>query len=172
MTTFPRCLATAAVLSCAALVTLSAHAADDREAAGWHKWADFTGAIVAAGLADPFDFGAIVPACDGASGVVTGQGFQFPYWAQNIIMACRVFDTFKDVAEKTRAGVDKSYDKDSIAGMMKTILKRERKILCRNASSASKELGKAEPVEAEPRAQPTALALKAEMDRVMVVGNC
>jgi hypothetical protein len=163
----------ATVLCVASLAGGAAGAADaDREAAGWHKWADFTGGIVAAGKAEPFDFAAIVPACDGATGVVTGQGFQFPYWAQNIMMACRVFDTFKDVAAKTRAGIDKGSSSDWMASAMKDILKREKRGLCRNASTASKELGKAEPVAAEPRAQALAIELKAQMDRVSVLADC
>jgi hypothetical protein len=164
---------TAIVLAFTSLFCTQLYAADDdREAAGWHKWADFTGKLVTAGKADPFEFGAIVPACDGVTGVVTGQGFQFPYWAQNIMMACRVFDIFKDVAQKTSAGIDDYRDKDSIGGMMKTILKRERKILCRNSATASKELAKAEAIAAEPRAQPLALELKAQMDRVAVLTGC
>ncbi len=165
--------ATAALLLVTAFASTQACAADaDREAAGWHKWADFTGNVVAAGKRDPFEFAAIIAACDGATSVVTGQGFQFPYWAQNIMMACRVFDTFKDVAEKTKAGVDKAASGDTIAGMMKTILKREKRSLCRNASSVSSELRKAEPVAAEPRAEPLAVELKAEVDRVAVLANC
>jgi hypothetical protein len=154
-------------------MALPALAADaDREAAGWHKWADFTGNVVAAGKAEPFDFGSIIPACDGATGVVSGQGFQFPYWAQNIMMACRVFDTFKDVADKTRAGFDKASSADWMASSLKTILKREKRGLCRNASRASKELGGAEAVDAEPRAKPLALDLKAQMDRVLLLADC
>jgi hypothetical protein len=165
--------AASALLAFVSFAASPAFAADaEREATGWHKWADFTGTLVAAGKAEPFEFATVIPACDGATGVVTGQGFQFPYWAQNIMMACRVFDTFKDVTDKTRAGLDKASSADWMASTMKTILKREKRGLCRNASTASKELAKAEVVEAEPRARPLALELKAHMDRVLLLADC
>lgn len=154
------------------LTSAALAAGSDREAAGWTKWADFTSKIVDAAKVSPFDPRGIHAACSGATGVVIGQGFQFPYWAQNIMMACRAFDTFKDVDEKTDAGVDKGSRDDFFSGNMRAILKREKKGLCRNAASASKELAKATPIESEPRAQPLALELKTQMDNILDKAEC
>ena len=170
MTLFTRTVAAAVVGASLCTGALAADA--DREAAGWHKWADFTENVVAGGRTKPLDPRPAMAACDGATGVVSGQGFQFPYWAQNVMMACRVFDTFKDVNDKVAAGVDKGSSAEYYSNMMKTILKREKRGLCRAASRASGELGKAEPVAAEPRAQPLALELKAQMESVLDMADC
>lgn len=161
-----------AAVALGALICHTAPAADDRETAGWNKWADFTENVVAGGRSKPLDPRPAMAACDGATGVVSGQGFQFPYWAQNVMMACRVFDTFKDVNDKVAGGVDKGSSDNYYSNMMKTVLKREKRGLCRAASRASGELGKAEPVPAEPRAQPLALELKAQMEAVLDMADC
>ena len=87
--------------------------------------------------------------CDGCPAPGTSQEFQGADDAERAYRAAsirsvglhpsgspprgREDDTFKDVAEKTRADVDKAATSDSIAGTMKTILKREKRDLCRNA---------------------------------------
>lgn len=147
-------------------------ASPEREAAGWTKWADFTSGVVDATKAEPFDAPGIRAACKGVTGMVSGQGFQFPYWAQNVMMACRAFDVFKDVDEKTDAGVDKGNMDNFFSGNARKILKREKKGLCRDVARASKELGKATPIASEPRAQPLALALKAQMDMIADKAEC
>ena len=150
----------------------SVAATPEKEAAGWAKWADFTSGVVDATKAQPFDAPAIKTACEGATGVVTGQGFQFPYWAQNVMMACRAFKIFKDVDQKTEAGIDTGNKDEFFSGNARKILKREKKALCRDVASISKELGKATPVASEPRAQPLALELKVQMDMIADKAEC
>ena len=152
-----------ALASLLCLSFASQAASPEKEAAGWAKWADFTSGVIDATKADQFDAQGIKEACKGATGVVIGQGFQFPYWAQNVLMACRAFKIFDDVDKKTDAGVDKGNRDEFFSGNARKILKREKKALCRDVASISKDLGKATPVASEPRAQPLALALKVQM---------
>ncbi|MEO8159770.1 MAG: hypothetical protein ABI588_00010 [Arenimonas sp.] len=147
-------------------------ASPEKEAAGWAKWADFTSGVVDATKSERFDAAAVKAACKGATGVLIGQGFQFPYWAQNVMMACRAFSIFDDVDKKTDAGVDKGNKDDFFSGNARKILKREKKALCRDVASISKELGKATPIASEPRAQPLALELKVQMDMIAVKAEC
>ncbi|MEO8743219.1 MAG: hypothetical protein ABI365_08520 [Lysobacteraceae bacterium] len=167
-----RIVRAACVVSLLCLASTAMAADPAREAAGWTKWADFTSKVVETGKAEPFNPTGVIAACDGATGVVIGQGFQFPYWAQNIMMACRAYDSFKSFDQKRDAGIDTGSKDEFFSGNMRAIMKRQKKILCRNTASASKELAKATSVESEPRAQPLALELKAQMDNIMVKAEC
>lgn len=147
-------------------------ASPEKEAAGWTKWADFTSGVVAATKSEKFDAPAIKAACKGAMGVVIGQGFAFPYWAQNVMTACRAFSVFNDVDKKTDAGIAEGNQDEFFSASARKMLKREKKGLCRDVSRISYELGKATPVASEPRAQPLALELKAQMDMIAEKAEC
>lgn len=150
----------------------STAASAEREAAGWSHWADFTSKVVDAGKVTPFDGPAVTTACTGVVGMISGQGFQFPYWAQNVNMACQAFKTYADVDGKRKAGIDKGSTHAFFSGNLRKMLKREKKALCRDLSSIVKQLGKAEPVASEPRAQPLAMELRTQMETLQKSAEC
>jgi len=118
-------LAAAAIIA-ATLFPGSASAGD--KAAGWAKWADRAELIYNSTLADsPMR---IQTACKGVTGVVIGQGFQFPYWGQSLIQVCTVL-----TAAEKESGT-----------------RRRRSKLCSDLRRLAKIMNKAEPVAEEPRA--------------------
>lgn len=119
------------VLAAAAMIaaTLSpgtAMAGD--KAAGWAKWADRAEMIYGSTLeGNPMS---IDTACKGVTGVVIGQGFQFPYWGQSLIQVCDVLKaTGKESGSRRRKGQ-----------------------VCSDLKRLAKIMAKAEPVAEEPRA--------------------
>jgi hypothetical protein len=94
---------------------------------GWAKWVERAELIEAAMSVGEENFKPqIKAACSGVTGTVIGQGFQFPYWAQNLIQVCTVL-------------------KDN---WLYTSGKRK----CSDAKKIIANLNKATPVEENPRA--------------------
>ncbi|KQZ64416.1 hypothetical protein ASD67_08020 [Sphingopyxis sp. Root1497] len=114
-----------------------ASAAD--KAAGWRNWADRGERIVAAiGAVNP---GQLDGACDGVTGTVIGQGFQFPYWGQQLIGVCRVYRSLF------------SHLKDN------STTRSAKKSECKELKQVRGNLAKATDVAEEPRALPVAQEL-------------
>jgi len=101
-----------------------ASAAD--KAAGWRNWADR---------------GQLDGACDGVTGTVIGQGFQFPYWGQQLIGVCRVYRSLF------------SHLKDN------STTRSAKKSECKELKQVRGNLAKATDVAEEPRALPVAQEL-------------
>lgn len=119
-----------------------ASAAD--KAMGWRNWANHGERITLAIRAvNPAQLDS---ACDGVTGTVIGQGFQFPYWGQQLIGVCRVygrlFDHLKDNSTTRSA----------------------KKSECKDLKQARNNLAKATDVAEEPRALPVAQTLVVLMD--------
>ena len=119
-----------------------ASAAD--KATGWRNWADHGERIALAIRAvNPAQLDS---ACQGVTGTVVGQGFQFPYWGQQLIGVCRVygrlFDHLKD-GNTTRSA---------------------KKSECKELKQARNNLAKATDVAEEPRALPLAQTRVVLMD--------
>lgn len=132
-------------LAAATLVLASSAlaASPDPEAAGWAKWVEF-----GQGILDADQQSTLAPlnqACKGVTGMMVSQGFQFPYWAQQQIMLCQG---------------------------LASVARNDRRNACKTLKSVSKELGKARPVEIEPRAEPMARSLKAIADTAISVNRC
>ena len=118
-------------------------ASPEKEAAGWARWVDF-----GQGIIDADKVGTLAPmnqACKGVTGMMISQGFQFPYWAQQQMMLC------------TGLGY---------------IAKGDRRNACKTLKAVSRELGKAKPVEVEPRAEPMARELKRIADTGLSANRC
>lgn len=119
-----------------------ASAAD--KATGWHNWADRGERIVAAiGAVNP---GQLDSACNGVTGTVIGQGFQFPYWGQQLIGVCRVYR--------------------SLFGHLKdnSTTRSAKKSECNELKQLSGNLAKATDIAEEPRALPVAQNLVVLID--------
>ncbi|RYE04359.1 MAG: hypothetical protein EOP61_00865 [Sphingomonadales bacterium] len=119
------------MLAAMALITATLFpgvAAAGDKAAGWAKWADRAELIYTSTLAD--NSMRIETACKGVTGVVIGQGFQFPYWGQSLIQVCDVL---------------KAAEKESST-------RRRRGQVCSDLKRLAKIMNKAEPVPEEPRA--------------------
>jgi hypothetical protein len=101
-----------------------ASAAD--KAARWRNWADR---------------GQLDGACDGVTGTVIGQGFQFPYWGQQLIGVCRVYRSLF------------SHLKDN------STTRSAKKSECKELKQVRGNLAKATDVAEEPRALPVAQEL-------------
>jgi hypothetical protein len=115
------------------------------KAAGWAKWVERAERIEAAMLSGEQNFRPQIKlACNGVTGTVIGQGFQFPYWAQSLIQVCT---TLKD---------DAAYG---------------NKHQCRSVKSVIANLRKAEPVPEAPRAEPIARNI-AEMLQIAYDQQC
>jgi len=110
-----------------------------RQGAGWRNWADRGERIVAAiGAVNP---GQLDGACDGVTGTVIGQGFQFPYWGQQLIGVCRVYRSLF------------SHLKDN------STTRSAKKSECKELKQVRGNLAKATDVAEEPRALPVAQEL-------------
>jgi len=128
----------AAVVVAAGLTGASVAEAKDR-AEAWAIWSARAQAID-----DALQGGEIGPmktACNGVTGMLISQGFQFPYWAQGLIPVCRV-----------------SKDLWIYSGS-----KRGVKKWCGDVKDAAGQIGKAEPVAEAPRASVIALNISARM---------
>ena len=127
------------VVRAAAILVLAgspvlASAAD--RATGWHNWADRGERIVAAiGAVNPAQLDS---ACNGVTGTVIGQGFQFPYWGQQLIGVCRVYRSLF------------SHLKDN------STTRSAKKSECKELKQVSGNLNKATDIAEEPRALPVA----------------
>jgi len=127
----------------AVLASSALAASPEKEAAGWAKWVEFN-----QGILDANEQQSLAPlnqACKGVTGMMISQGFQFPYWAQQSMMLCQ--------------GVG-------------YITKGNRKNACKTLKAVSRELGKAKPVEVEPRAEPIARQLKELADGALGANRC
>ncbi|MBX3563363.1 MAG: hypothetical protein KF730_02185 [Sphingomonas sp.] len=113
-------------LIAATLFSGAAQAGD--KAAGWAKWADRAELIYNSTLAG--NAMEVATACKGVTGVVIGQGFQFPYWGQSLIQVCDVLKA----AEKESGN------------------RRRKGQVCSDLRRLAKIMAKAEPVAEEPRA--------------------
>lgn len=135
----------AAALAVTGLVTAVAAQARDR-AEAWRIWSDRAQAIHDALTADS-DIG-LKPACNGVTGMLIGQGFQFPHWAQGLMKLCQV----------------------SKENWLYQGSRRGQKRWCGDLKDVASQLGKAEPVAEAPRASVIALELsggaRAVYDRV------
>ncbi len=116
------------------------------QAFGWANWEAKAAAILAA-LQEPGHGEGkrqhVKQACSGITGTVIGQGFQFPYWAQQLIPMCREID--------------------DIVGSDKEVSHRYWALQCKELKRYSGQLGKATPVAVAPTAHDKALALSAFM---------
>ena len=127
----------AAVILMLAGVSMPVSAAD--KAAGWHHWADRGERIALAVRAvNPAQLDS---ACDGVTGTVIGQGFQFPYWGQQLIGVCRVYRSLF------------SHLKDN------STTRAAKKNECKTLKQVRGNLAKATDVAEEPRALPVAKEL-------------
>jgi hypothetical protein len=119
---------------------MTATAAEARDRAeGWKNWSVRAEAIEAA--LHQSDREPIKAACNGVTGTLISQGFQFPRWAQALMLTCQVS---KDLwlYKGSRRGVKK---------------------WCSDLKDAANQLGKAEPVAEAPDAAPIALRMSATM---------
>lgn len=156
----------AGALACTLAIALAPQAPaanPEKEAAGWKAWADFTANVAANVGEDGYDAAGVKKACKGVTGMTIGQGFQFPYWAQNVIQACQVYDQLGDV--NGNLGM-------ASAGDYKAIFKRMKKSLCKSSEKTASNLGKATPVASEPRAQQLAFDLAESMGRIYDAADC
>lgn len=156
---------TAITLACTIAVGLplfASAASPEREAAGWKTWADFTENIAANVGEGGYNAAGVKSACKGVTGMTISQGFQFPYWGQSVIQACQVYDNVGDFNEFFSAGDD----------LRKKIRKRMQKTVCKQAKAVAENLGKAQPVASEPRAQPLAFELAESMGRIYDAADC
>lgn len=137
----PMALRAAAMLMLAG-AAMPAAAAD--KAAGWHNWADRGERIVLAVRAVNPD--QLESACNGVTGTVIGQGFQFPYWGQQLIGVCRVYGRlFAHLADGNTTLAAKKSE-------------------CKELKQVRGNLAKATDVAEEPRALPVAQTLVVLMD--------
>jgi hypothetical protein len=137
----------AAAMLMLAGAAMPAAAAD--KAAGWHNWADRGERIVAAiGAVNPAQLGS---ACDGVTGTVVGQGFQFPYWGQQLIGVCHVY---RSLFSHLRDG---------------TTTRSAKKGECKQLKQVGGNLAKATDVAEEPRALPVAQQLVVLIDAMREV---
>ena len=128
----------AAVIVAAGLMGASVAEAKDR-AEAWATWS-----ARAQSIDDALQSGSMEPvktACNGVTGMLIGQGFQFPYWAQGLIPVCRV-----------------SKDLWLYSGS-----KRGVKRWCSDLKGAAAQIGKAEPVAEAPRASEIARDISLRM---------
>lgn len=137
----------AAAMLMLAGMSVSAAAAD--KAAGWHNWADRGERIVAAiGAVNPAQLGS---ACDGVTGTVVGQGFQFPYWGQQLIGVCHVY---RSLFSHLRDG---------------TTTRSAKKGECKELKQVGSNLAKATDIAEEPRALLIAQELVVHIDAMREV---
>jgi hypothetical protein len=116
---------------------VTASAAD--KATGWRNWADHGERIALAVRAvNPAQLDS---ACNGVTGTVIGQGFQFPYWGQQLIGTCRIYGRLFD------------HLKDN------TTSRSAKKSECKELKQVRSNLAKATDVAEEPRALPIAQML-------------
>ena len=142
-----RAASRAAAILMLAGAAIPAAAAD--KAAGWHNWADRGERIVAAiDAVNPAQLGS---ACDGVTGPVVGQGFQFPYWGQQLIVVCHVY---RSLFSHLRDG---------------TTTRSAKKGECKELKQVGVNLAKATDVAEEPRALPVAQQLVVLIDAMREV---
>ena len=111
---------------------------------GWRNWADHGERIALAIRAvNPAQLDS---ACNGVTGTVIGQGFQFPYWGQQLIGTCRVYGRLFD------------HLKDN------TTTRSAKKSECKELRQVRNNLTKATDIAEEPRALPIAQMLVVLMD--------
>lgn len=131
---------TIGALALAIAIPSIASAAD--KATGWKNWADHAERIADAG--ESGDNGQIQGACQGSTRTIISQGFQFPYWGQMLPLFCNVH---KQENRKRKVTIN------------------EWKKECGELRRIARELGKAEPVDVEPRAKPAADRLVAVLEK-------
>lgn len=113
---------TLTVIALAAALTLPgvAHARDKAE--GWQHWTDRAERIFVA--IQSGESARLDSACKGVTGVVIGQGFQFPGWARSLIQVCTV----------TQAAYHGSNNS------------KRSKTICKDLKAVAGQIGKASPV--------------------------
>ncbi len=142
-----RAASRAAAILMLAGAAIPAAAAD--KAAGWHNWADRGERIVAAiDAVNPAQLGS---ACDGVTGTVIGQGFQFPYWGQQLIGVCHVY---RSLFSHLRDG---------------TTTRSAKKGECKELKQVGGNLAKATDIAEEPRALLIAQELVVHIDAMREV---
>lgn len=135
-------MARAVALMMIAATAMPASAAD--KATGWHNWADRGERITLA--IQSLNPAQLQSACDGVTGTVIGQGFQFPYWGQQLIGVCRVYGSlFSHLRDLTTTRATKKTE-------------------CKNLKQLRGTLAKATDIAEEPRALPIAQTLVVHMD--------
>lgn len=135
-------MARAVALMMIAATAMPASAAD--KATGWHNWADRGERITLA--IQSLNPAQLQSACDGVTGTVIGQGFQFPYWGQQLIGVCRVYRSlFSHLRDLTTTRATKQRE-------------------CKDLKQLRGNLAKATDIAEEPRALPIAQMLVAHMD--------
>lgn len=127
------------LLALSALILPGFAEARDR-AEGWHNWTDRAERIFVA--IQSGESARLDSACKGVTGVVVGQGFQFPGWARALIQVCTV----------TQAAYHGSNDN------------KRSKTICKDLRSVSGQIGKATDVPEDPRARDVAIRLS----RIMI----
>jgi hypothetical protein len=128
------------LLAAGASLALGGVASAADKATGWKNWADHAERIAAA--ADTNDLAAVGAACEGSTRTIISQGFQFPYWAQMLPQFCSVYKT----ESRQRLVTMKSWRAE-----------------CKLLGSRLNSLAKAEPVAEEPRAEPLARRMVADL---------
>lgn len=127
-----------AMAAMAAMAASGAAEAKDR-AEGWRAWVERARSIDLA--LQHTDAGPIKAACNGVTGTMISQGFEFPRWAQALPLTCQV-----------------SKDRWLYQGSRRGI-----KRWCGDIKAAANQLGKAEPVAEAPEAAPLALELSGSL---------
>lgn len=110
---FGRLLTTAA-LACALTLPGVAEARDKAE--GWRNWTERAERIEAALLRGESYSAGLDSACKGVTGVVIGQGFQFPGWGQALIQVCTVTQAAYHGSNNNRRSKQICNDLKSVAG--------------------------------------------------------
>ncbi len=117
------------VAAFAAILTLPGIAEARDKAEGWANWTEraerIQTAIVSGGSAG------LDSACKGVTGVVIGQGFQFPRWGQSLIQVCTVMQAAYHGSGNNRRS----------------------KQICKDIKNVAETLGKATDIPEAPRAQ-------------------
>jgi hypothetical protein len=124
-------------LTCALVLPGVAEAKDKAE--GWANWTARAERILAAAATG--ESLRLDSACSGVTGVVIGQGFQFPRWAQSLIQVCTV----------TQAAYHGSGNN------------RRSKTICKDLQAVSRQIGKSTEVPEGPGAHKVAQKLSKVM---------